>query len=519
MKTGGRASDWAPREKVFWLFFSKKNILLSSILSLNACITVGPDYTKPDAPTPVAYKELAGWKPATPIDDIDKGAWWSVYKDPLLDRLEREVDVSNQTIKEYLASYQTAQALVQEARANLFPTLSVSPGVTRQSSGSGSSSSSLSASGLRFGGSTTTNYSVEPSASWTIDVWGRIRRGIESDVASAQASAADIANARLSAQGALATDYFYLRGADAQSKLLSDTVRDYQRSLDITKNQYTVGVAARSDVITAQVQLDTAQAELVNTGVARATYEHAIAVLTGHPPAELTIPPGPLAAQIPVVPASIPSTLLERRPDVAAEERLMQAENALIGVQIASYYPDVSLSALYGYSGNPLGSLIQTSNRVWSLGASAAETIFEGGTRSASVSAARASYDQAVATYRQTVLTAFQQVEDELSTLRILQQQAIIEDAAVTDSRRAVEIAINEYRAGTQAYTTVVTAENTALSNEQTALTVQQNRLIASVALIQALGGGWDTKQIPEKDDLQRGLPFLPDALDPTLKN
>ena len=482
------------------------------VLPLCGCITVGPDYHRPGAPMTPAFKEIAGWKPATPIDAIDKGAWWSVYHDPVLDGLEREIDVSNQTLKEALAAYQYSQALVQEARSNFFPTVTGNASATRSGTGGGSGG------GSGFGGSTANSFSLQGSASWTLDVWGRIRRQVESEVANAQASAADLANARLSAQGALAIDYFYLRTSDAQQKLLSDTVRDYQRALLITQNQYNVGVAAQSDVITAQVQLETTQALLVNVDVARATYEHAIAVLTGHPPAELSIARGTLPPQVPVVPASVPSRLLERRPDIAATERLMQTQTALIGVAVANYYPDISLSALYGYTGNPIGSLISASNRVWSIGANAADAVFAGGLRSAEVRAARASYDNAVATYRQTVLTAFQQVEDGLSTLRILDQQSGIETAAIRDSRRAVEIATNEYRAGTQAYTTVVTAENTALQNEETGLTVQQDRLVASVSLIQALGGGWDTSLLPNKDDLQRGLPFLPDALDPTLK-
>jgi NodT family efflux transporter outer membrane factor (OMF) lipoprotein len=414
---------------------------------LGGCM-VGPNYKKPAAPAAAAYKELAGWKPATPLDGIDKGAWWSVYHDPLLDRLEREIDVSNQTLAASYAAWREAQAVVAETRAGLFPTLAATAGVNRSGTGSSGAGSNFSNSGFGSGGITRTSGSLEASASWDLDVWGRIRRTIESDIAGAQASEADVANARLSAQGTLATDFFVLRAADALDKLLSDTVRDYQRSLQITQNQYDAGVAARSDVITAQVQVENTQAELVNVGVARAQYEHAIAVLTGHPPADLTIAAGALAMDLPVVPADVPSSLLERRPDIAAAERAMQQENALIGAAIANYYPDISLSALYGYSGSPLGSLIQLGNRVWSAGATATETLFEGGLRSAEVAAARATYDEAVANYRQTVLTAFEQVEDQLSNLRILQQQAAAEDRAVQDARRAVQIAMNEYQAG-----------------------------------------------------------------------
>jgi NodT family efflux transporter outer membrane factor (OMF) lipoprotein len=436
------------------------------IVALSAC-SVGPDYQRPAGTGAAAFKEAppAGWKFGTPMDAIDKGAWWSIYNDPELDRLEREVDISNQTLAQAVAAYAEAQAVVQQARGELFPTVSITPGMTVANQGGTFSSGGLVSSGSvsRHGG-VTNNYSLEANADWTVDVWGKIRRTVESDVAGAQASAADIANARLSAQATLAMDYFDLRAADSLQKLLDDTVKQYTRALRITQNQYDAGTAAKSDVLTAQTQLQTTQAQAINVGVARAQYEHAIAVLTGHPPADLTIPPGQLATTIPQIPTTVPAALLERRPDISAAERQMQQENALIGVAIAAYYPDVSLSALYGYTGNPIGSLIQLANKVWSIGGSAAETVFDGGIRSGQVASARAVYDQSVANYRQVVLTAFQGVEDNLSGLRILQDQASAEDAAVASARQAVQIALNEYLAGTQAYTTVITAQTTALS-------------------------------------------------------
>jgi NodT family efflux transporter outer membrane factor (OMF) lipoprotein len=483
---------------------SARGLLLTAALVVSAC-SVGPDYQRPTAPVPAAFKEAppAGWKLGTPMDAIDKGNWWSIYNDPELDQLEREVDVSNQTLAQAVAAYDEAKAVVQQARGQLFPTVSVTPGMTVENqSGSLSSGglvnrSSLSGEGVR------TNYSLEANADWTVDVWGKIRRTVESDVAGAQASAADIANARLSAQATLATDYFDLRAADSLQTLLDNTVKQYARALQITQNQYDAGTAAKSDVLTAQTQLQTTQAQAINVGVGRAQFEHAIAVLTGHPPAELTIPPGQLASAIPEIPTTVPAALLERRPDISAAERQMQQQNALIGVAIAAYYPDVSLTALYGYTGNPLGSLIQLANKVWSIGGSAAETVFDGGIRSGQVASARAVYDQSVANYRQVVLTAFQGVEDNLSGLRILQDQARAEDLAVASAQQAVQIALNEYLAGTQAYTTVITAQTTALSNEETALTIRQTRLTDSVALIQALGGGWDTTQLPSGDTLR----------------
>jgi len=492
--------------KSFLLLFSKKEVLV--LLALSGCM-VGPDYKRPPPEVVLAFKEAPpGWKLATPQDASDRGAWWSVFNDPVLDGLERQIDITNQTLKQAEATYRAAQAQIQVARGALFPTLSVTPGVTRSSSGGSSRSGGLSTDGFTGTGSrTTTSFSLEANATWEIDLWGRIRRQVESDVAATQASAADVANARLSAQTTLASDYFQLLGQDSLERLLRDTVAQYQRSLQITQNQYDAGTAARSDVITAQTQLLSTQAQLINAGVARAQYEHAIAVLTGHAPAELTIAVGKLPAGVPTVPPALPAPLLERRPDIAAAERAMEQQNALIGVAVAAFYPVVDLSALYGYVGNPLSGLIAVSNRVWSLGASATQTLFQGGTLTAQVKVARANYDAAVDSYRQTVLTALQQVEDGLSDLRILEQQAGVEDQAVAAAQQAVQIALNEYRAGTQAYTTVVTAQATALADAETQLSIRVSRLTDSVALITALGGGWTSAQIPDRDAL---VPILP---------
>ena len=500
-----------------------------SLLLCAACLSsckVGPDYTRPPANVPVAFKENppAGWIVATPSDGAEKGAWWSVYGDPLLDGLERRVAIGNQTLAADEAAFRNAEALVDEARASLYPSLTGSAGVTRSSSGRGSFGSSSLATGTTTttttgttigstggGGTTTrTEYSLEGSASWEIDVWGRIRRQVESNVALAQASAADLANARLSAQALLATDYLDLRVSDALQRVLDETVQNDTRALQITQNQYAAGFAARSDVLLAQTQLDAARSAAVNVGVARAQYEHAIAVLMGVPPAQLSITPVRAVPAVPVTPPSVPATLLQRRPDIASAERSIASENALIGVAVAAYYPAVTLSALFGFAGDPIGSLISSSSRLWSLGAAASETLFQGGARTAAVTAARATYDQSVATYRQTVLAAFQQVEDDLSSLRILQQQALIQDAAVADAQRSAVISLNEYRAGTQAYTAVITAQNTLLSAQQTALSIEQNRLAASVALVQALGGGWSLADLPARRDLKHNDPLLP---------
>jgi NodT family efflux transporter outer membrane factor (OMF) lipoprotein len=493
----------------------------SAALLLSGCM-VGPDYHRPPAPVAATFKELPGWRLANPQDSAPKGAWWESFGDPLLDRLELQIDQGNQTLREQAAAYANAQALVDEARANLFPTLTGTAGVTRSSSGRGGSTFStgsvitqtgtgVTTTGTGTGGSVArTSYSLQGNADWTIDIWGAVRRQVENNVASAQASAALLANVRLSEQALLATDYLDLRVTDALQRVLDETVRNDTESLRITTNQYNAGVAARSDVLTAQAQLDAARSSAVNVGVARAQYEHAIAVLIGRPPALLAVPTVPSVPPVPDTPGLLPSTLLERRPDVASAERSMKAENALIGVAVAAYYPQITLSALFGYAGNPLGALISSANRVWSLGASASDAIFQGGARTAAVRAARASYDESVATYRQTVLTAFQQVEDALSGLRILAQQAVIQRQAVADAQHASQIALNEYRAGTQAYTAVITAQNTLLSAQQTELSIEESRLTDAVALIQALGGGWRTADLPDRNYLQRRNPLLP---------
>ncbi len=459
------------------------------LLALSACM-VGPDYQKPVLAVPAGYKEAKGWVQAAPADAAPKGDWWTAFGDADLNKLEPLVAVNNQTLAADYAAYEAAGALVQEARGGLFPTVGLTGSATREGEGSGGGGGNLVSAGPRTSGT------FEGSVDWTPDIWGKIRRQVEGDVDAAQVSAADLANARLSAQASLASDYVDLRGSDSLITLYQQTVAADQRSLQITQNQFNAGVAAQSDVITAQTQLDGAQAALINAGEARAQYEHAIAVLVGHAPDDLTVPPGALMQTVPQAPVAVPSVLLQRRPDIAAAERTMAEENAQIGVAVGAYYPDLSLSALGGYSADPIGGLFSVSNALWSLGASASGTLFEGGSRSAAVRAAEFTYDQSVANYRQTVLTAFQDVEDDLSNARILAQQAQAEDAAVRDATRAVQIALNEYEAGTQPYTTVVTAQLTLLGDQESQLSVQQNRLLAAVSLYEDMGGGFDAAQI-----------------------
>lgn len=502
-----------------WLFLSRhiwtKSLCLT--LLLGGCM-VGPDYEKPKAIVSAQFKEakpMPGWKVADPVmAEISKGEWWRIYNDPLLNQLEEQVDISNQNLKQSEAAYRQARALIDEARASLYPTLTLSPAFNRQ--GNGGSARSISSGGGVIDYSTgrvANTYSLGTNASWDLDVWGKIRRNIESETASAQASAADLANARLSYQAQLATAYFNLRYQDSLKTLLERNINAFTQSLRVTRNQHEAGIIDPTAYYQAETQLQQTKAQLIQAGIARAQYEHAIAVLMGKPPAELHISPGALPESIPETPHILPSELLERRPDIAAAERTMQAQNAQIGVAIAAFFPDINLSAALSYNGDPIGSLIQVSNRIWSLGARATQTIFQGGQRSAAVRAAEAQYDQAVASYKQTVLTALQSTEDDLSNLRILAQQSIQQKQAVHFSEQAATIAMNQYLAGTQDYTTVVTAQLTALNNEQTALTIQQQRMQSSVDLIKQIGGGWNVKRLPKSGSLNSDLPFLPSLL------
>ncbi|MET1027901.1 MAG: efflux transporter outer membrane subunit [Dongiaceae bacterium] len=472
------------------------------LLILPGCM-VGPDYHRPSAPMSATFKEAQGWRVAQPSDAINRGPWWSVYKDPVLDQLESQVNFSNQTLKADEAAYRQAQAIVSEGRAGLAPTVLVNPQVNAQQTlalGANSRTTPV-----------TADAQIAAQVDWDLDVWGRIRRTVESDVASAQASAGDLATAQLSAQSALATDYLQLREADELTRLLDASVTAFTKSLQIVQNQYEVGVAARSDVATAQTQVQQTQAQEIDVGVRRAQLEHAIAVLIGKPPADLTIAPMPFAYFIPDIPLEMPSALLERRPDVAAAERRMAAANAQIGIAVAAYYPDISLSAALGIGGAPGSEFISASQALWSVGANITETVFDAGLRHAEVTDAREIYEQAVANYRQTVLTSFQQTEDELAALRILAQEATAQDAAVKSAQLAQQLALNEYQAGTTAYTTVVVAQTAALSDEETALNIWQSRLTASVALIEALGGGWDAHQLPSRREVEKEVPDAKD--------
>ena len=482
---------------------------------------VGPNYVREPAPVPVVYKELKGaelkkWKLANPSDDVDRGDWWKVYRDRALNELMPQVEISNQTVAADAAAYEQAKALIREAQAALFPTATASYNVIRTRTGP------LAAGGGGAGPPATsatyrTTYTGQVaggggtgSVGWEIDVWGKLRRQVESNVAGAQASSADLDNAKLSQQAMLATAYFNLRAADSLIDLFQRTATAYKKTLDIVQNQFNAGYSVTAgDVATARAQLEAAQAQLINARVARAQAEHAIAMLTGRPPAELTVAPHLLGGTVPKIPVSIPSALLERRPDIAAAERTMQQENALIGVAEAAYFPEVSLSSMIQFVG-PIPTPFSATRSIGSIAANGTQTLFDGGLISAEVDAARATYWQSVANYRQAVLTAFQQVEDELAAIHYYAGAMIRQQQAVKDERTAVDVYLNQFQAGTVAFTTVVQAEITLLSDEQSELTYRQNLFLASVSLIEALGGGWDTTLVPDQLQLLKEFALTP---------
>lgn len=488
-----------------------RNALLSATLAsvLTAC-AVGPNYHRPSAPVPQAFKEAEGWKAAEPRAAASASPWWSVYEDPVLDDLEKQIEVSNQTLKASEAAWRQARALVSEARAAYLPTVGISASGTRASARTSALTSGGTTVTSGAAGHASNSFEVLGTASWDIDLWGKIRRTVESQVANAQASEAELAAARLSAQASLATDYVDLRVADETKKLLDETVEAFQRSLTITQNQYKVGVVAKADVITAEAQLGGAKSQQLAIGVTRATLEHALAVLVGKAPADFSIAPAPFGAAIPVVPVGVPSRLLERNPSVAAAERNMAAANAQIGVAIAAYFPDLTLTGSDGFASNAVAGLFHAPNAVWSFGGKATATLFDFGLRSAQVRQARAAYDAAVANYRQAVLGAFQQVEDQLATLRILEAQYAVQEATVKSANEAVRLTLNEYKAGIVAFTAVVTSQATALADAQALLGIRQNRLNASVALVQALGGGWDAATLGKPDGAAAQLAKAP---------
>ncbi len=472
--------------------------------------TVGPKYHTPSADTPGAYKELTpadypnteGWKVAQPKDDALRGKWWEIFNDPQLNALEEKVNVSNQNIAAAAASFFAARALVKEARSQLFPTVTTNPSITVQRAASnGATAASLASKG------TYADYTLPFDATWQPDLFGRVRNTISSAAYGAQASAADLENTRLTMQADVAVDYFQLRGQDALIQLLDSTVDAFKESLDLTKAQYETGIGTDEAVAQAETQLESTQAQDAALGIQRAQFEHAIAMLTGQPASTFSIPIEPLNSSPPAIPFGVPSQLLERRPDIAAAERLVAQANAQIGVARAAYFPTVTLSAAAGLESSSIATWFTWPSRFFSLGPAASEILFDAGLRRATVEQFRAQYDQTVANYRQAVLTAFQQVEDNLASLRILSNEIQYQDTAVKSAERSLALADDRYRLGIDPYLNVITAQTSLLSNRETAVNLRIQQMTASGGLIEALGGGWDASQLPSPAQLTSKAP------------
>ena len=494
---------------------TKRNLRIPLILAplLVAGCSVGPDYATPSAPMPASgnFKEFGGtWEPAKPSDDAIRGKWWEIYHDPQLNALEEKVNISNQNVIEAEAQFREAAAVVKVARAAFYPTVTANPSLTESQASQNTtsrSSSSVSGSGVGgFGGSVSTQhqgavdistYNLPMEASYMVDIWGEVRRNVESESATAEASFANLENIRLSYQATLAQDYFELHGQDAQATLLEQTVKSYQDFLTLTKNRYASGIASQADVAQAQTQLDTTRAQLIDLGVARAQFEHAIAVLTGQPPSDFALKRKELPGAPPHVPVGVPSRLLERRPDVAQAERQVASANAAIGVQVAGYFPQVTLTGQSGIEAINISNLFTGPSFMWSIGAAVAQTVFDAGATHGRVQEAQANYDATVANYRQVVLTAMQQVEDDLAGLRILEKEASAEDTAVASAKQSLDVNTNQYKAGIVDYLTVITAQATYLNDEVQSVNIRTRRMTTSVLLIEALGGGWSNSTLP----------------------
>ncbi len=485
----------------------------AALAAMTGGCVVGPRYERPTAPTAAAYKETEAkssdgtvWKVAQPqdTDAALRGNWWEAYGVPELNDLEQQVQKSNQSLAAALHSFEAARAMVAEARSQYFPTVTTAPAVTtgrqpvvqQQTNGT---------TGGTVAGARVTTYTLPIDATWSPDLWGRVRNTVAGNVAAAQASAADLANTRLSLQAELAADYFQLRGEDSMKELLDSTVVAYRQSLELTRALYETGIDSDEAVAQAETQLEATEAQDVGVGITRAQLEHAIAVLVGQPASSFSLPSQALNPNAPAVPVSVPSTLLERRPDIAANERLVAQANAQIGVAQAAYFPTLTLTGGAGFEASRLASWLTWPSRFWSIGASLAETLFDAGLRKATVAQYRAQWEEAVANYRQTALTAFQQVEDNLASVRLLAQEVAKQDAAVKSAQRQLTVATDRYKLGIDPYLNVITAQTTVLSNQQTALNLRIQEMTSSVQLIEALGGGWQDTQLPSPTDLALG--------------
>ena len=476
------------------------------LLLLAGC-NIGPKYRTPAVETPKAYKELGDWKVGEPKDEAARGKWWEIFGDSELNGLEDQVSVANQNVAAAAANFLAARAVVRQARASYYPSVAANPSITNQRSpifGSfgGAAGGSSGTSGGGLSAFSFTEYSLPFDASWQPDLWGRVRKNVQANVFAAQALAADLENVRLTVQAEAAADYFQIRSQDAQKQLLDSTVKTFQDSLEIVRARFQAGLSSNEDVVQAETQLETAQAQDTDLDIQRAQFEHAVALLAGKPAADLSMTVSPLAATPPAIPVGVPSALLERRPDIANAERAMARANTQIGLAKTAFYPTVTLSAATGLQSTSAANWFTWSSRFWSVGPAFAETLFDAGARRAAVQQAQASYDQTVALYRQTVLTAFQQVEDNLAAVRILEREVLQQDAAVRSSQENVSLATDRYKAGIDIYLNVLTAQTTLLNNQRTALNLRAQQMVDSVKLIEALGGGWNISQMPSPKEI-----------------
>ena len=478
------------------------SVMLSVMLILAGCAPVGPNYKRPAAPVPVSFKEPlpAGWKQAEPGGAFVNGKWWEIYNDPALNALEEQVSISNQNVLQAEAQYREARAVAREARSALFPTVSTGIGVTATGAG-GAASNAAGANGSSNAG-TRTAYSLPFNVAWEPDLWGSIRRSVTGNIELAQASEADLENARLLFQAELAQDYFQLHGIDGDADLLRRTSDSYNEYLTLTKNRYAAGVASDLDVAQAESQLYSTQSALIDLGEQRAQLEHAIAILIGKAPSDLSVLSVPLTMPPPPVPIGLPSDLLERRPDIAGAERRVASANEQIGIAMAAFYPVVTLSASAGLTASSLAKWFTWPSRFWSVGPGLSETLFDAGRRRSIVAQEQAAYDSTVAAYRQSVLTALQQVEDNLAALRVLSDENDKLQQTIQSADRALNISTAQYRAGTTSYLTVITSQATLLSSQINAIQLLSRRLTASVLLVEALGGGWNSSRLPSRQDV-----------------
>jgi NodT family efflux transporter outer membrane factor (OMF) lipoprotein len=470
-------------------------LLAIAVLQLSGC-EVGPKYHPPVMQAPPAYKEIGNWKPAQPNDQNLGGTWWMIFQDPQLDALELQVNVSNQNLRAAEAQFRQARAVLRYSRADYYPTVTAGPSATRTRVSNNRPPLSST-----FDGITYNDFVLPFDFSYQADVWGRVRRTVESNREQAQASAADLATVNLSMHADLALDYFQARSLDAEEQLLLSTVKQYEEALHLTQSQFRGGIASEVEVKQAMTQLKTVQAAAIDVGVLRAQYEHAVAILIGKPPAEFSLPPLPLTAPPPPIPVGVPSELLERRPDIAAAERRVAAANAQIGVAKSAYYPLINLGASGGFESSSITTLLTGPSGLWSVGGSAVMTVFDVGRRRSLTDQALAAYDYQVAAYRQNVLTGFQQVEDNLAAVRILEHEAAVQDEAVVAAQGSLALSLKRYRGGVTSYLEVITAQNAALSDEVTAVNILGRRMANTVLLIQALGGGWDRSSLPQRPE------------------